>query len=165
MQSVLRPLPVLFSAVIASMAGCDAANVSQTVNGTTASLLRGRAAFVTDDSGDATAAWLGTHLVPKIYYGSSFKLNDDTLGKLVQLKKLKALYIADEGVTDAGMEHVAAMRQLEVLDLRWSTVTDRGLERLEALSNLKVLRLANTQVTDAGIERFRRAVPNCDVRE
>ena len=164
MQFDRRHLAVLALAAVASIAGCDEAGVSQPVNTATAKLLAGRGAFVTDEAGDATAAWLGTHLVPKLYYGSSFKLSDETLAELTQLKKLTALYIADEGVTDAGMEHVAKMSQLAVLDLRWSSVTDRGIERLETLTRLKVLCLANTKVTDAGIERFRRAVPDCDVR-
>jgi hypothetical protein len=140
-----------------SIIGCDDPPRSETINGSTRRVLFGKAWFVTDDDGDATAAWLGGMKFPP-------PITDATLAELTALPRLTALYVHDKSVTDAGMEHLASMAQLEVIDVSHTSITDRGLQQLESLKELKVLCLAETQVTDAAIEHFKSAVPGCDVR-
>ncbi|HEV3340267.1 MAG TPA: hypothetical protein VG125_07915 [Pirellulales bacterium] len=143
------------------IAGCGDSVPPRMMDDVTRRLLAGKAMFVTDEEGHATAAWLG---YVKVYPRSSPPISDSTLADLIALPKLTALYVNNENITDAGMQHLARMTQLDVLDLRRSSITDRGLQQLESLKRLKVLCLAETQVTDAGVDRFRRAVPGCDLR-
>lgn len=156
--NIQRAASFLWPAVVGILvSGCEEPLATQEINATTQSVLVGRAMFVTDESGNATAAWLGRVKV-------SLPINDLTLAEVSALPKLTALYVNSKNVTDSGTEHVARMSQLEVLDLSESNITDRGLQRLETLKKLKVLCLGNTRVTEAGIEHFHREVPHCDLR-
>jgi hypothetical protein len=77
---------------------------------------------------------------------------DATLPRtLAGLDLLKALWLGESQVTDAGLHCLASFPRLEVLDLSKTLVTDEGMPRLEKLPNLKALYLDNTQVGDAGL--------------
>jgi hypothetical protein len=56
-----------------------------------------------------------------------------------------------QGLTDAGLMHLARSARLRHLDLSGTSVTDRGLEVLSMLPALESLSLAWTNVTDAGV--------------
>lgn len=58
------------------------------------------------------------------------------------------------GLTDHGLESVAALRNLEVLSVAGTKVTDAGLEHLRGLDRLRSLDLTRTQVTAKGLEQL-----------
>ena len=142
-----------------SVVGCEDPSVRPKIDGAARKLLVGTSMFLTDEDGNPTAVWLGQ---VKVYSGPP--ITDSMLGEFNAMRKLTALYVTNDTISDAGMKHLARMTQLEVLDLRRTSITDGGLRRLESLKNLKVLCLAETEVTDIGVEHFKLAVPDCDVR-
>ena len=56
--------------------------------------------------------------------------------------------LIDGSLTDAEVEHVAALSSLETLYLDGTDVTDSGLERLAGLPHLGTIGLSETQITD-----------------
>jgi hypothetical protein len=57
----------------------------------------------------------------------------------------------EKPVTDADLEHVAALPDLKILNLSNTRITDEGLKRLTGLTKLKFLYLFNTEISDAGM--------------
>jgi len=57
----------------------------------------------------------------------------------------------EKPVTDADLEHVAALPDLKILNLSNTQITDEGLKRLTGLTKLKFLYLFNTGISDAGM--------------
>ena len=62
--------------------------------------------------------------------------------------------LIDGSLTDAEVEHVAALNSLETLYLDGTDVTDSGLERLAGLPRLGTIGLSETQITDTGIRHL-----------
>jgi hypothetical protein len=54
-------------------------------------------------------------------------------------------------ITNAGLEHIAALPRLEVLDLTGAPIGDAGLRHLSKLPRLEHLNLSDTNITDAAL--------------
>ena len=67
-------------------------------------------------------------------------------------------------ITDAALEHVAAIPRLAVLFLRSTNITDRGLPRLYSMKRLVKINLSRTKVTADGIAALQAALPNCEIQ-
>ncbi len=79
-------------------------------------------------------------------------LTDRDLDYLVTgLDQLRFLSLAETGITDAGLEHVARLTHLEELHLDNTHITDEGIHALFGLPKLRVLDLKDTSVTDDGL--------------
>jgi hypothetical protein len=67
-------------------------------------------------------------------------------------------------VTDEGLRHLSVMIRLESLDLEWSGISDAGLEAIAAVSTLRWVDVGFCQgVTEAGVSRLRRLRPDLEV--
>jgi hypothetical protein len=93
------------------------------------------------------------------------QFTDAMLQDLALIDHLQAVRLAgSQGVTDAGMRHLAKLSNLRHLDLSGTNITDRGLEALSALPELETISLAWTKVTDAGMARLAGCANLIDVR-
>ena len=79
------------------------------------------------------------------------ELDDAALAPLRGLP-LTELGIANNSVTDTGMEVVGTMQSLTYLNVAELDLTDAGMRHLEGLSNLTGLRMGYTKVSDAGLK-------------
>lgn len=101
-----------------------------------------------------------------IYPGDrNAKVTDAEVVRFQQLPHLRTLDLWASDVTDAGLAEVAKIATLEQLILTDTKVTDAGLNHLKALKSLKELSVINTKVTKEGISQFKRALPDCRVRQ
>lgn len=116
------------------------------------------------------------------------KVTQDGLQYLVELDRLRVLYVGDLPIGDKGLEtiarldglvglsldrtlvtdegirrHVATMPNIGMLFLRGTKLTDGGLASLHKLKDLHHLDIKETQVTGAGVEAFQNALPDCKV--
>lgn len=82
-------------------------------------------------------------------------LDDAALAGLPASREVRALHLANPGVTDSGLEHLAKFAATERLNLASACVTDAGMGRLAGLTGLRELSLAGTAVGDAGLGRLR----------
>jgi serine/threonine protein kinase len=84
--------------------------------------------------------------------------NDSHLAGLAALRGFSGIHTLSLGhcahITDAGLQHLAALPDLRVLDLDSTWVRDVGLQPLSALSNIQDLCLNNTWVTDEGLKHL-----------
>jgi Leucine-rich repeat (LRR) protein len=78
---------------------------------------------------------------------------------LRQKPHVVVLQMANPDVEDQTLGYLAGMDRLRELDLNGSKVTDAGLKELRSLPNLESLRLKDTAVTDAG---FRESLGTMD---
>jgi len=85
-------------------------------------------------------------------------ITDVGLAHLVNLTKLKKLYLGRTRLGDAGLVHLQRMTRLGILSLDQTQVGDTGLIYLRELKSLWSLNLKNTMVTDAGIRELRKAL-------
>lgn len=78
------------------------------------------------------------------------------LAHLSNFANLRKLSLKDiNGVSDAGLEHLAELTSLEALILPY-TISDTGLAYLNNLAKLKELELQNANITDAGLVHLKR---------
>ena len=66
---------------------------------------------------------------------------------------------------DADMKSLRVFSALHVLNLNQTAVSDQGLIHLRRNRNLVIVFIGDTKVTEQGIAEFKKAVPNCDVRQ
>ena len=72
------------------------------------------------------------------------------------LPQLRRLYLHElASVSDAGLQHLAALKSLEVLDI-WTVpqMTDATVDVIATLPNLKELSIRTTDVTDAAVDKL-----------
>lgn len=84
-------------------------------------------------------------------------LGDDALRRLVALKSLRELYIAECGTTDAGVQFLESMPQLTHLALRNErTLTDAALTSIVKIKGLKHLDLSGSAgtITSGGLREL-----------
>ena len=104
------------------------------------------------------------------------KLTDDDLADVVQLKKLRLLFLASQPITDAGLGQLSELRQLRELSLDRCNIRGKGLRDLELprlreftygregtnavlancqhLTGLRSITLRCSDVTDAGLRKL-----------
>jgi hypothetical protein len=76
-----------------------------------------------------------------------------------------AVNLFDTPARDTDMQSLGTLTDIQVLALNETEVTDNGLLHLHRNKNLKLLFIGNTKITAQGIAEFKKAVPNCDVRQ
>ena len=83
-------------------------------------------------------------------------ITNDGLAHLSSLGNLKKLSLKDiNGVSDAGLKHLAELTSLEALILPY-TISGNGLAYLENLTKLKELELQNANITDTGLVHLKK---------
>lgn len=87
--------------------------------------------------------------------GKGAAFQDQDLACLANLKRLKCLQLGGtgQGITDAGMAHLAGLTALDRLVLGGSAVTDRSLAALANMSRLDLVIISGT-FTDAGLRHL-----------
>lgn len=85
---------------------------------------------------------------------------DKGLEELSKLQALEELFIADLGVTDAEMSHVAKLTNLKRLTLFGCPITNKGLAKLKALKSLEYLWLYEPQNITISDLKDLNALPN-----
>jgi len=81
------------------------------------------------------------------------KITDAGLLYLKNLKSLEELTIPT-GITDTGVEHLAALNSLKKVNLWGDGVTDKGLSVLAQMKSLENLEIISRNATDASIEKL-----------
>ncbi|MEM9109742.1 MAG: serine/threonine-protein kinase [Planctomycetota bacterium] len=93
------------------------------------------------------------------------EVTDQAMNRIAKLSSLEALDFYDiEGFTTRGVRYLSNMRSLKLLGIRDSPLDDRGMRYLESLRDLEGLSVAGTEVTVEAMIRFKRAVPDCILR-
>ncbi|MEM9346264.1 MAG: protein kinase [Planctomycetota bacterium] len=93
------------------------------------------------------------------------EVTDQAMNRIARLSSLEALDFSDiEGFTARGIRYLSNIRSLRLLGIRDSPLDDRGMRYLESLRNLEVLSVAGTEVTVEAMIRFKRAAPDCVLR-
>lgn len=68
------------------------------------------------------------------------------------------------GITDNKLAYLKGVTTLVELDLSDNEgITDAGIEHLLTCENLRELNLRGTKVTDAGVEKLQQALPECQI--
>jgi uncharacterized membrane protein len=94
-----------------------------------------------------------THAIDVNLGVASPPVHDDDLVLLTGLEDcLVQLNLSRSGVTDEGLENLAAMQELRRLRLDHTSVTSSGMAHLDGLEQLIDLNLYGTQLGDAGLE-------------
>lgn len=84
-------------------------------------------------------------------------LNDDWLIELPAMDRLTFLSLDEtEGITDAGIVHIARHKNIEHLFLSYTHLTDEGLKAIQTIRTLKRVWMEKTKISDAGMEGFRQ---------
>ena len=96
--------------------------------------------------------WLGI--------GNDNSLTDDDLAPLAEMVAMERLSIAGDGLTDAGLIHLANMDSLNSLTLSGS-LTDAGLRHLAGLDSLEMLTIkSNNRFSHGALKLLKSRLPN-----
>ena len=81
-------------------------------------------------------------------------LSNDGLVHIGKLKSLRTVYLDQTAVTNAGMRHLDGLENLVGLHLRGSKVTTEGLVALPRANHLKTITLGNLELTNDDLRRI-----------
>lgn len=98
--------------------------------------------------------------ISMIDFTNNAELRDAWLADLGVFPKLTGLGLAGTGVTDAGLEHVAALAGLETVTLNDTAITDAGLAKLARCPKLRVLDVRGTRVSAAALAELQTRLPD-----
>jgi|GEM_PF-6478651 len=103
------------------------------------------------------------------------QMTDAALASLARMTKLSQLSLTEAmciesqladaptprhwAISDAGLQHLAALTELESLTLSGPELTDAGLVHLRGLKKLKSLDVNETKITPAGLDELRKHLP------
>jgi hypothetical protein len=88
---------------------------------------------------------------PHLRLDAEGQMTDEILAELCWIESLSAIDLAgSQGVTDAGVRHLARLGGLKTLNLGGTAVTDDGLTILRDLQALEMVGLQWTAITDHG---------------
>ncbi len=85
--------------------------------------------------------------------------HDRQLSRLKYLPKLQSVNISGNGVTDAGLDHLAKINTLTSLSINQCGVTDHGLGKLKDLAKLSSISISGKDFTGLGLRKL-KDVPN-----
>lgn len=86
-----------------------------------------------------------------ITVGSLWNGGEHGLSELKNVEGLFKLRVSGN-ISDAGIDHIAALTELKALDLHLIKMSDAGVRKLQEMTNLERLNLTYTQVTDDGLK-------------
>jgi hypothetical protein len=161
----------LAACVVAAVSGCrpaeDAAQASrgkaiskdEFIGQSMAAVASGTSASLDWRQCDVTDADLarlkGLTSLSELHLGEGrSRVTDQGLAALRHLRKLRVLVLGDPPLSDAALEHLAALGELERLNVVGTHFTDEGLARLAPLKKLTLLRLGSDRMTDAGLKHL-----------
>jgi hypothetical protein len=72
------------------------------------------------------------------------------------MKNLRALYLPNTQITDAGLDNLSTLTELWDLSIGNTRITDAGLARLPEMHQIYSLNLTGTWITDASVEILKR---------
>lgn len=81
-------------------------------------------------------------------------VSDAGVEQLAALDSLKKVNLWGDGVTDKSMSVLAQMKSLENLEISSRTVTDAGIEKLAQCPHIKTLALQNTPITEGALSNL-----------
>jgi len=85
-------------------------------------------------------------------YLADTTIGDDAVAMFLELPALRKLRLARNQISNEGLKHLAGMTELVELDLsEISQLSDDGLQHLSGLTNLSKLNLWRVPVSDAGV--------------
>lgn len=133
---------------------------------------------LTDANVDPILDWLERSMADTVsFHGNA--IGDVTVGKLVQIRTLKSIWLGGTtitdrslellatrpdlrstgfdgtNITDAGVAHLARMTALESLSFYNTPLTDEALKHLTALKTLRTLVLGVTAITPQGLRQLK----------
>lgn len=118
------------------------------------------ASIIATTLGDPGRRFIGQQPLLAAIDADRADLNDEWLMNLAPMDRLKFLSVDEmEGVTDAGIAHIAKHRNLESLFISYTQLTDEGLAKIQTIKTLKRVWMEGTKITDASMEGFRQ-IPN-----
>lgn len=85
--------------------------------------------------------------------------HDRQLSRLKHLPKLQSVNITGNGVTDAGLDHLAKVKTLTSLSINQCGVTDHGLSKLKDLAKLSSISISGRDFSSLGLRKL-KAVPS-----
>ena len=85
---------------------------------------------------------------------SNCTVDDDGMDSVAQLANLKVLALDRLWISEAGIEKLLVLRDLEELYLAETTVGDDALALLPKLPNLRKLRLSKNQISNEGLKQL-----------
>lgn len=85
-------------------------------------------------------------------YREFLDVSDQDLAFLPLTPETQSLSLGRTSVTDAGLQHVAALKHLEWLDVAYTAVGDAGLGVVQSAAKLNHLIAEHTRITDAVLE-------------
>lgn len=91
------------------------------------------------------------------------KIDDEVIGCLHPLVKLRELTLSDTGITDQGLKVLNRFIELRLLNLASTNISDAGVMPLQ-LPNLTALDLSSTKVGDVGIAHLATMATYEDLR-
>jgi len=86
-------------------------------------------------------------------------ITDAGLDHLAALKYLQVLDVSQSNITDAGLAKLGNLTTLLQISLDGCAVTDAGLPALKKLNALQAVKLRDTKVTPAGIDELKKSLP------
>jgi Leucine-rich repeat (LRR) protein len=89
-------------------------------------------------------------------------IGDEGLRRLARLPKLRALFIDNTRITDAGLAYLETL-SLRRLGLNSTAISDASIPQLAKLRNLERLDVEGAGLTEAGLSRLAAALPNCQI--
>jgi len=91
------------------------------------------------------------------------KIGDAAILHLTKLPRLTGLHLGETGITDKGLEALAAFGQLQKLWLHDTRITDASVPCLAGLRKLQSLYLHRTGLTVEGVRGLQKALPKCRI--
>ena len=82
-------------------------------------------------------------------------VNDEDLARLKHFSQLTDVSLEQTQISDAGLQHLAALPRLEWLNLYRTNLGNQGLASLANIQSLQHLPIGETQVTDDGLHHLK----------
>lgn len=82
-------------------------------------------------------------------------VEENQMSHLAETSQLRSLDLGlNQGITDAGLTHVAGLSDLRWINLLKTPITDAGLAHLAGLVKLSILWVSDTRITGAGLKHL-----------
>ena len=79
-------------------------------------------------------------------------LNDDDLGSVCEIPKIRSLKLARNNLTDKGISRLSSHPELEILWIGGEDVSGTSLEQVARLKNLEMLWVTDSPIHDADLD-------------
>ncbi len=90
-------------------------------------------------------------------------VSDAGLEHVAAVPHLTHVYMDGMKITDTGLQHLGGCKELTTIHFNKTAVTDAGLAHLTGLNKLTELRVTGTKVTEAGVKQLAAKLPRCKI--